>query len=73
MFMSCVSLPEVSPRIQHSITELVSALFVALSFDGHRVALKLQIRHLNSVTVKAVGPAQCERGGVAAARPERLV
>jgi hypothetical protein len=39
---------------------LIFALFVALSFDAwHRPVSKLQIRHLNSVTMKAVGPAQC--------------
>ena len=41
MFMSCVSLPKVSPRIQHRITESAFALFVALTFD----VSKLQIRH----------------------------
>ena len=56
MFMSCVSMPEVSPRIQHCITESVSALFVALSLMA---VSKLQIRHLYSVTVKAAGPTQC--------------
>ncbi len=50
-FCVCHCMP-VSPRIQHNITS-----FVDLCFEKRHLPVS-QITHLNSMTVKAVGPAQ---------------